>query len=465
MRQLARRLAWGILTAAVALAAAKQPKLKDLKPGWNLFSKEQDVQLGLESAAQVEKEMPVISDPRIAGFIESIGRKLLAAPEAEAQTYKYSFKVVNEKSINAFALPGGPTFTHTGLIAAADNEGQIAGVLAHEISHVVLRHGTSNVSKANLLQIPAMLGGALGGGGMLGQLAQLGVGLGANSLMMKFSRNAETDADLLGTRIMHRAGYNPIEMARFFEKLEAETGKQGRMSEFFASHPNPGNRVKRVQAEIQLLPKRDNYDADSGQIGQIKSAVTGLPAPPPRPQQAAGGQGGGGGAMQGSGDPNKPAGARPNGQFQEFRTKVVSFQYPANWQGSQDQQSGEVTLASPAGIVGGGLSYGAIVNFQQSQGRPDLNAATQQLVQGFQQRDPNLKVAGQAQQLNAGGSRGLAVRMQGPSAFTNNTEEIVLVTVEHPQGIFFMLLISPSSERQASQAAFNQMVNSIRFGQ
>lgn len=462
MRQLAKRLTLGILIAATALTAAKQPKLKDLKPGWNLFSKEQDVQLGLESAAQVEKEMAVISDPRIAGFIESIGRKLLAAPEAEAQTYKYSFKVVNEKSINAFALPGGPTFTHTGLIAAADNEGQVAGVLAHEISHVVLRHGTSNVSKANLLQIPAMLGGALGGGGMLGQLAQLGVGLGANSLMMKFSRNAETDADLLGTRIMHRAGYNPLEMARFFEKLEAESGKQGRLSEFFASHPNPGNRVKRVQAEIQLLPRRDNYDADSGQIGQIKSAVTGLPAPPPRQQQAGPGASGG---VQGTGDPNNPSGGRPSGQFQEFKTKVVSFQYPANWKGSQDQQSGEVTLASPAGIVGGGIGYGAIVNFQQSQGRPDLNGATQQLVQGFQQRDPNLKVSGQAQQLNAGGSRGLAVRMQGPSAFTNNTEDIVLVTVEHPQGIFYMLLITPSSERQASQAAFNQMVNTIRFGQ
>lgn len=462
MRQLAKRLTLGILIAATALTAAKQPKLKDLKPGWNLFSKEQDVQLGLESAAQVEKEMAIISDPRIAGFIESIGRKLLAAPEAEAQTYKYSFKVVNEKSINAFALPGGPTFTHTGLIAAADNEGQVAGVLAHEISHVVLRHGTSNVSKANLLQIPAMLGGALGGGGMLGQLAQLGVGLGANSLMMKFSRNAETDADLLGTRIMHRAGYNPLEMARFFEKLEAETGKQGRLSEFFASHPNPGNRVKRVQAEIQLLPKRDSYDADSGQIGQIKSAVTGLPAPPPRQQQAGPGASGG---VQGTGDPNNPSGGRPSGQFQEFKTKVVSFQYPANWKGSQDQQSGEVTLASPAGIVGGGIGYGAIVNFQQSQGRPDLNGATQQLVQSFQQRDPNLKVSGQAQQLNAGGSRGLAVRMQGPSAFTNNTEDIVLVTVEHPQGIFYMLLITPSSERQASQAAFNQMVNTIRFGQ
>lgn len=187
-------------------------------------------------------------------------------------------------------------------------------MLAHEIAHVVLRHGTSNVSKANLLQIPAMLGGALGGGGMLGQLAQLGVGLGANSLMMKFSRNAETDADLLGTRMMHRVGYNPVEMARFSEKLEAETGKQGRMSEFLASHPNPGNRVKRVQTEITLLPRCDTYDADSGRLASVKQLVTALPPPPKAPaHQAAGG-------MQGQGDPNQLAGGRPSGQFQEFKS-------------------------------------------------------------------------------------------------------------------------------------------------
>ena len=457
MARWTRWLAMGLL-GAVVVSAAKQPKLKTLKPGWNMFSKEQDVQLGKESAAEVEKQFQIVRDARISSFIEGIGRKLLQAPEAEAQSFAYSFKVVNEKSINAFALPGGPTFTHTGLIAAADNEAQIAGVLAHEISHVVLRHGTSNVSKANILQIPAMLGGALGGGGMLGQLAQLGVGLGANSLMLKFSRNAESDADLLGTRIMHRVGYNPIEMARFFEKLEAESGKQGKLSQFFSDHPNPGNRVKSVQAEIQLLPKRDGYDADGGQIAQVKQSVNALPAPPPPKQQAQGG-----GAVQGNGDPNNPSAARPNGQFQEFKTQLLTFQYPANWKGQQDQQSGEVTLVSPAGIVGGGIGYGAIVNFKQTQGRPDINQATQQLIQEFRQRDQNLQVAGQAQQLNAGNNRGLATRMQGPSAFTNNTEDLVLVTVEHAQGLFYMLLIAPSSERQASTPAFDQMIGSLRF--
>ena len=454
MRRWTKLISLTALGAAVVFGA-KQPKLKNLKPGFNMFSKEQDVQLGKESAAEIEKQMPIVRDQAIASFIDGIGRRLLQAPEAEAQSYAYSFKVVNDKSINAFALPGGPTFTHTGLIAAADNESQVAGVLAHEIAHVVLRHGTSNVSKANLLQIPAMLGGALGGGGLLGQLTQLGVGLGANSLMMKFSRNAETDADLLGTRIMHSVGYNPIEMARFFEKLEAESGKQGKLSQFFSDHPNPGNRVKSVQAEIQLLPKRNAYDADAGRIAAVKQSVGGLPAPPPPPAQGA--------AVQGNGNPNNPSAARPNGQFQEFKSQLVAFQYPANWQGHQDQQTKEVSLLSPAGVVGGGIGYGAIINFVQSQNRPDLNQATQQLVQQFQQRDANLKIAAQPQQLNAGGARALATRMQGPSGFTNNTEELTLITVEHASGLFYMLLIAPSSERQAAQQSFNQMVNSLRF--
>ncbi|HYO83512.1 MAG TPA: M48 family metalloprotease, partial [Bryobacteraceae bacterium] len=162
----------------LVFALSAEAKHKDLKPGWNLFSKDQDVQLGREAAAQVEQQMPIVRDAQINSYVQQIGRRLAAAPEADK--YPYSFKVVQDQSINAFALPGGPTFVHTGLIRAAENEAQLAGVIAHEIAHVALRHGTNQASKANLLQLPAMLAGAVvgGGGGMLGQLAQLGVGLG-----------------------------------------------------------------------------------------------------------------------------------------------------------------------------------------------------------------------------------------------------------------------------------------------
>lgn len=270
------------LFSLILLSSLVWPALldaRDLKPGWNLFSKEQDVQLGKEAAAQVRQQMPIVKDAGINDYIRKIGRRLASQPQAG--DFPYSFEVVADESINAFALPGGPAFVHTGLILAAENEAQLAGVLAHEIAHVALRHGTNQVSKANAVQIPAMiLSGVLGrGGSMMDQLTQLGIGIGANSVMMKFSRSAERDADLLGTRIMSSAGYNPIEMARFFEKLEAEGGSRG--PEFLSSHPNPGNRVKAVQAEIQTLPRRQ-HTTDTGDLTRIQSSVSKIRVKPAR---------------------------------------------------------------------------------------------------------------------------------------------------------------------------------------
>ncbi len=242
-------LAAALCAGAAALAGA-QPR--ELKPGWNLFTKEQDIQLGKEAAAEVEKQVQVVDNKPLSEYFQKIGQKLVAT--GMAGDFPYTFHVVLDPSINAFALPGGPTFMNTGLIAAADNEAQIAGVVAHEISHVALRHGTNQASKANFLQIAAMLGGAFlgkGGSGMLGQLSQLGIGLGANSVLLKFSRNAERDADISGARIMNAAGYNPIEMARFFEKLEAQSGNG---IQFFSDHPNPGNRLRKSRKRSSTCP-------------------------------------------------------------------------------------------------------------------------------------------------------------------------------------------------------------------
>ncbi|MEZ5403249.1 MAG: M48 family metalloprotease [Bryobacteraceae bacterium] len=445
-----------ILTAMLAsgvqnLAEAQNKKPRTLKPGFNLFSKEQDVQMGQEYAKQVEQQMVVITDPTVSGFVERIGKKL--ASTAEAGGFPYSFKVVQEDSINAFALPGGPTFTHTGLIVAADNEGQIAGVLAHEISHVALRHGTNQASKANLLQLPAMLGAQMAGGGITGMLAQLGVGLGANSLILKFSRNAERDADLLGTRIMSAAGYNPIEMARFFEKLEAETGKSSRLSEFLSDHPNPGNRVKAVSEEITMLPQR-NYDADSGQIGAVKKAIERLPKVA-KPQQSQGG-------VSATGDPKNISAARPNRQLKEFKSQEIVFGYPQNWQVMQQQQGGSITIASSAGMFqNGALAYGVIADAVQVQQR-DLRANTEQLVAKFQQQDQGLQVMGNAQSFRVNGLNAMAVRMQGASAFEGQHEALILVTTDIPAGMFYMLFIAPQGDLNNSQPVFDAMINSIQ---
>jgi predicted Zn-dependent protease len=268
MKHAAVALGFALLLATTA--AAQRPR--QLKPGWNLFSKDQDIQLGKEAAAQVEKQYTVARNADLASYVRRIGAKLASTPDAGG--FPYSFQVVADKSINAFALPGGLTFVHTGLMAAADNEAQVAGVLAHEISHVALRHGTNQASKANLIQLPALLASGMLGksGSMLGQLTQLGIGLGANSVLLKFSRTAESDADLLGTRIMAKAGYNPLEMARFFEKLEASGGTHG--PQFLSDHPNPGNRVKAVEAEIRYLPRGTYNTGNANEFARMQKLNT-----------------------------------------------------------------------------------------------------------------------------------------------------------------------------------------------
>jgi len=264
---------------AVALIHLLAPllagQLHRFKPGFNLFSRDQDIQLGKEAAAEIEKQVELVDNAELNAYISAIGSRLAEQPQADK--YPYTFKVVNDKTINAFALPGGPTYVNTGLIAAADNESQLAGVLAHEIAHVALRHGTNQASKAYLIQLPALLASqAVGNQTLLGKLAQLGIGLGANSVLLKYSRTAETQADLLGVQIAAQAGYDPAEIARFFEKLEAEGG--ARAPQFLSSHPNPGNRKKAIQEEIRYLPQQA-YRADSGQLPRMKAIVARLPAP------------------------------------------------------------------------------------------------------------------------------------------------------------------------------------------
>lgn len=253
------------------------------QPGFNLFSKEQDVQLGRETAAEVRKQMTLANDPFLNEYVNRVGRRLVASQEAQESRFPFSFEVVADPSINAFALPGGPMFINTGLLKAVDNEAQLAGVMGHEMSHVILRHGTNQASKRNLIQLPAVLAAQMAGNSsMMGQLAQLGIGLGANSVFLKFSRSAESQADLMGSHLMAEAGYDPMEMARFFTKLSAQGGgARGEVAQFFSDHPNPDNREKAIEQEARVLPQQ-KYGYQSGEFSRMKSAVSKIREPQPK---------------------------------------------------------------------------------------------------------------------------------------------------------------------------------------
>jgi predicted Zn-dependent protease len=270
------------LLAAILLGSVLCPAQGPTRfhPGFNLFSKEQDVQLGQESADEVRKKMVVIHDPFLTAYVNKVGKRLAASQEAQDSGFPFTFEVVADPSINAFALPGGPMFINTGLLKAVDNEAQLAGVMGHEMSHVILRHGTNQASKAKLIELPAILGGQMAGGSMLGQLASAGIGLGANSVLLKFSRTAESQADLMGSHIMAEAGYDPMQLASFFEKLNAEGG---RAPQFFSDHPNPDNREKAIAQEAQRLPQQ-TYGYQTGDFQRMKQDVSKIHEPQPKPQ-------------------------------------------------------------------------------------------------------------------------------------------------------------------------------------
>lgn len=276
--RLLKRLALVVLAAALVTQAAEGP---NLRPGFNLFTRQQDIQLGRQAAAEISEQLVIVDKPELAGYLTRLGRKLASQPQAG--DFPYTFMLVHEKSVNAFALPGGPTFVHTGLVLAADNEAELAGVLAHEISHVALRHGTHQVTKALGIQLAVgLLTGAIGDESLWRQLVQAGIGFGAGSVLLKYSRDAEKQADLLGAYIMTGAGYDPVQMARFFEKLQAGGGSRG--LQFFSDHPKPGNRVKYVEEELRSMPRR-TFSLDNRDFLSFREQVDRL-GEPPKPRGA-----------------------------------------------------------------------------------------------------------------------------------------------------------------------------------
>jgi Zn-dependent protease with chaperone function len=439
----------------LALATAAQSAVKEFKPGFNLFSKEQDVQLGREAAAQVEQQMQVVKDQNLENYVQRIGQKLVASPKAGG--FPYSFKVVNDKSINAFALPGGFTYVNTGLLSAVENEAQLAGVMAHEISHVALRHGTNQASKANLLQLPAMIAGSVlgSGGGLLGQLAQVGIGLGFNSVLLKYSRDAEKQADLLGAQIMADAGYNPMEMAHFFEKLSAEGGSRAPV--FLSDHPDPGDRTQYVQEEVREMPQRDYTSTGTGQLKQIQARLGSLPAAPaPNRARSTG--------VVGEGNP------MPSGDFKEYRNNAFAVSYPGNWEVFGDQGGAAVTIAPRSGLVQDrsgnvAVGYGAMLSFyapHSRSGSGDLRQDTSDLIGQLRQGNPALQATNSSKTTRIGRDTALVTTLYNQSPMSGR-EVDMLVTVDRPEGLFYMIFIAPEQNFKQLQPAFEQMLRSVRF--
>jgi hypothetical protein len=459
-----RTLCW-LLASAILAPSSAPAELQELRPGLNLFTVQQDVQLGKEASVEIQKHVSVVHNREVDAYLNLLLGKLerstyartLSRDGSRGDIFPFTIRAVADKKINAFSLPGGPIFVNSGVFESADNEAQLAGVIAHEMSHVVLRHGTKQLTAQNLVQLPLLLAGALAGHSLLGQLTQIGIGFGANSVLLKFSRTDESQADYNGAEIMADAGYNPLELGRFFEKLEAQSGRGGTLEQFLSDHPNPGNRVAAIQDEIRQMPRRSYVLDETGQFAHIKDIVRHLPAPAKVRENIAD-----------TGPAPTPPTDAPSSRLRSYRGQSFSLQYPDNWQVSADRQANAVTIAPPEGVVDRSgqtlVGYGLEVNYYSpSAGAVELNRDTQELIRRLKQNNPDMRIARDARSIEVAGHPALLSTLNSRSPYRGDQEVDVLATVARPEGLFYMVFIAPESLFDQVQPTFEAVLRSVQF--
>lgn len=427
--------------------------------GYNAYTPEQEVQLGQQVARQADAQLPELpAHNPVSDYISTLGTRLTRyLPD---NPYQFNFKVVNQKEINAFALPGGPIRVNLGTLQAADNEAEIAGVLAHEISHVYMRHSTRQASKAQFAELPAAVLGGVLGQGVGGQLARLGMQVGLGSVFMKYSRDAEREADYVGAKLMYEAGYDPQQMARFFDKLaEEDPGSGG--PQFLSDHPDPGNRAEAVRNAIKDLPTKQ-FQTNSPLFLEAKAAAAKMK--PYTAQQISQM------AAQKQGQQFTSSSVAPASSFQQLSNNIFQMAYPANWKAYQDPRAPVVTIAPPGGISSAAIAYGTVVGLYQSSQRLTLQQSAEQIFESLRQSNPQLQPLGELQPIEVNGMNAVAVHLRGPSPLTTSdgqpvAERDMLVAVQRPDGsVLWLLFIAPEQDFNKLSATFQQMLQSLRVG-
>ena len=492
MTKMSRVLRWVMMIGLVGASSPAWARFQIPPPCKNAFTVEQEQQEGAKVAAQVFKEMPVLPDSSpVSQYVRQLGDRLVAV--TPGYRWPFNFHVVASEEINAFALPGGAMFVNLGAIRAAETEAQLAGVMAHELSHVVLRHSTCNLTKQQAPKLwtgLAQLGaGVLLGNGALGSMATQGIGLVAGLGFLKMSREDEKQADLLGTDILYDAGYDPRGLPQFFETIQAKYGEGG--AQIFSDHPNPGNRMQYVNAEITSLPPRSNPKVTSVQFTQARSQaekektynskeiqagawrqsgkyalVAGGPAQV-IPASAGGAGGDQGGAAAGR---LSRASLGLNDRMAAFQGKTFSISYPASWQ-KGESQSGSVAFVPPNGAGQSGIAYGAIIDgakFKSPvQDANSLAQATSAIAQQMSQDNGGLQQASDLATLTVGGQPANAVELRGKSPVADGGSQLaerdLLVTVARPDGaVSYMVFVAPEPDYQTLKPLFSSMIESFR---
>jgi hypothetical protein len=438
-----------------------------IEPHRNSYSPEQDVELGRRAAAEVRQQLPMVNDGPTRDFVGRIGDRLVAEipDELRQPAFRYTFDVVNVRDINAFALPGGPMFLHRGMLEAARTDGEVAGVMAHELSHVILRHGTVQASKGQKFQLGALAGQVLGSiiGGRTGDVIAQGSQIGLGTYFLKYSREYEREADLLGAQIMARAGYNPREMANMFQTIARRGGGGG--PEWLSDHPNPANRYDAINREAAML----RVERSPGSNAEIRSIQTRLArmSPAPTTQQVAR-------ARQGQRDPDSIRTNRrvarvepPSGRWRTYQPwDFLRLSVPANWR--QIDAGAAVAYAPEGGYVHAQsdqstFTHGIEVGVMQGDGG-SLQQNTEQLLQGFARANPRLRPQGGYSRTSIDGRQALTTTLSNVSDVTGDSETVIVSTTRLRDGrVLFLIGVAPQNETRLYGDTFSRVSQSLQI--
>jgi Zn-dependent protease with chaperone function len=455
------------------LAALGQTRIEAPRNKYNI---NEDVKAGQQASQQVAQQMPILRDNYVDNYVEAVGRRLVAAIPSEFQhpEFRYSFDVVDARDINAFALPGGPMFVNRGMIEAARTEGEMAGVMAHEISHVALRHATAQATETQKYQIGSVLGqiagAVIGGpvGGVIGAGSQIGFGAGA----LKYSRKYETQADILGAQIMARAGYDPNDLANMFRTIERQGGGASG-PEWLSSHPNPGNRYERIRQEAALLRVNNgNLIQGTREFQNVQARLRGMPRARTMEEIARSGQRyptNGGGTRypddRSRNDGDYARGERISYPSTRYRTEgnnVFRAAIPDNWR-SLGTEGNSVSYA-PEGAYGqNGITHGVMFGTDREQ-YSDLQRASQQYINDLTQINTYLRVQGRAQRTTINGRDALMTTLIGRSPISGNNERVTIVTTMLGTGdLFYMAAVAPNNEYATYQRTFQEILRTLQL--
>ncbi len=420
-----------------------------------------DIEVGGKASVEVEKTFPMLNDRVSDAYLNEVGMRLANAvpPEFQHREFNCRFKIVNASDINAFALPGCWLYVNRGMIEAARNEGEMAGVMAHEISHAMLRHGTAQGPSilTQIGAIGAIFGGAIVGAPEVGQVVAAG-------LITPYSRKFETQADILGANILARAGYDPRDLANMFKTIAGENGGQ-RAPEWISTHPDPGNRYQYINQEASMLRVSPNPIKITQGFQRAQNFMRSLPKAKTMEQiekEAQGQPGGQGPTANGKYERNVPA---PSGNLRTYSNGALSVNVPNNW---REFPSNNEIWFSPDGAYGDqGITHGAIVGVQPSQGG-NLQQEFDSYVKGILSAEGNnyLQAKTNYSSTTLNGRNGLAIVLGGRSPVTGRNEVVTIYGTQTNNGsLFYVVTVVPEDQATTYNYTFRNILRSVRLSE